>query len=123
MDYDRSPQPALSSGLRGLCPRCGRGRIFEGFLAVRPKCEVCGLDLAFIDSGDGPAFFVMSIVSVIVVGLAMWVEFTFEPSLLVHMALWLPLSVILGLGMVRPAKGLMIALQFRHKAEEGRLQL
>lgn len=121
LDYDRSRPPALSTGLRGRCPRCGRGHIFKGFLSLQPRCEACGLNLAFIDSGDGPAFFVMSFVGIVVVALAMWVEFTFEPSLAVHMALWIPLSIVLSLILVRPAKGLMIALQFQNKAEEGRL--
>lgn len=122
MDYDRSPPSAFATGLRCMCPRCGRGRLFKGFLKVRPECEACHLDFAFIDSGDGPAFFVMSIVGVVVVGLAMWVEFTFEPPIWLHMLLWLPLTFVLSLAMVRPAKGLMIAVQFASKAEEGRSQ-
>ena len=122
MDYDRSPPPPVSTGLRGRCPRCGQGRLFSGFLAVRPSCESCGLDFAFADSGDGPAFFVMSIVGIVVVALALWTEFTYEPPLWVHAALWLPLSTILSLGMVRPLKGLMVAVQYANKAEEGRWQ-
>lgn len=122
MEYDRSlPSPA-STGLRGLCPRCGRGRLFAGFLALKPRCEVCGLDFAFADSGDGPAFFVMSIVGFVVVALAMYVEFAYEPPLWVHAALWLPVVLGLSLALVRPAKGLLIALQYRHRAEEGRLK-
>jgi uncharacterized protein (DUF983 family) len=123
VDFDRVPQPALSTGLRCLCPRCGRGRLFQGFLTLRPACESCGLDFRFIDSGDGPAFFVMSIVGIVIVALAMWVEFAFEPPIYVHMLLWLPLTVLLSVAMVRPAKGLMVALQYKHKAEEGRLRL
>jgi uncharacterized protein (DUF983 family) len=122
VDYDRSPPPPVSTGLRGRCPRCGQGRLFSGFLAVRPSCESCGLDFAFADSGDGPAFFVMSIVGIVVVALALWTEFTYEPPLWVHAALWLPLSTILSLGMVRPLKGLMVAVQYANKAEEGRWQ-
>lgn len=121
-DYDRSPPPPIGTGLRGRCPRCGRGHLFRGYLKTRPACEVCGLDFTFIDSGDGPAFFVMTIVGIIVVGLAMWVEFTFEPPIWLHMLLWVPLTLILSLGMVRPAKGLMIALQFHNKAEEGHIR-
>lgn len=83
---------------------------------------MCGLDFAFADSGDGPAFFVMTFVGMVVVALAMWVEFTFEPSLWVHAALWLPLTAILSLLLVRPSKGLLIGLQYRNKAEQGRLK-
>ena len=46
------------SALRGLacrCPRCGNGKLYAGFLTLRPNCEACGLDYAFIDAGDGPA--------------------------------------------------------------------
>lgn len=116
-----APSPVLA-GLKGCCPRCGKGHMFQGFLKVRPKCEVCGLDLAFADSGDGPAFFVMSIVGLVVVGLALWVEFTYEPPIWLHIVMWFLLTGLLSLLLVRPSKGLMIALQYHHKAEEGRLQ-
>ena len=56
------PQPA-SVGWRGRCPRCGEGRLFDGFLTVAPRCANCGLDFSFADSGDGPAVFIMMIVS------------------------------------------------------------
>lgn len=96
--------------------------MFKGFLTIRPKCEVCGLDFAFADSGDGPAFFVMSIVGIVVVALALWVEFAFEPPIWLHLTLWFSLTAILSLALVRPLKGLLVALQFHNKAEEGRLQ-
>jgi len=89
---------------------------------LKPCCEVCGLDYAFADSGDGPAFFVMSLVGFIVVALAMWVEFAYEPPLWVHIALWAPLTIVLSLALVRPFKGVLIALQFQHRAAEGRLK-
>ncbi|WP_164045398.1 DUF983 domain-containing protein, partial [Serratia marcescens] len=65
------PAP-IPTGLSGRCPRCGEGHLFKGFLALRPSCEACGLDYAGFDSADGPAFFVMSIVGLVVVGLALW---------------------------------------------------
>jgi uncharacterized protein (DUF983 family) len=118
---DPSAPSPITAGLLGKCPRCGKGHMFQGFLKVRPRCEVCGLDLAFADSGDGPAFFVMSIVGFVVVGLALWVEFTFAPPIWLHLVLWFSLSAILSLGLVRPSKGLLVALQYHHKAEQGRL--
>jgi uncharacterized protein (DUF983 family) len=96
--------------------------MFQGFLKIRPKCEVCGLDLAFADSGDGPAFFVMSIVGIVVVGLALWVEFAYAPPIWLHLVMWFALSGILSMALVRPSKGILVALQYHHKAEEGRFQ-
>ena len=115
------PQP-IPTGLRGRCPRCGEGHMFKGFLAFRPSCEVCGQDFTTFDSADGPAFFVMSIVGVLVVGLALWLELTYEPPIWVHALVAVSLSIGLSLVLVRPMKGMLAALQFRNKAEQGRFR-
>lgn len=109
------------AGLRCRCPRCGEGRLFEGFLKPRAQCESCGLDFAFADSGDGPAVFIMFIAGFLVVGGALFVELRYEPPFWVHAVLWIPAVLIVSLGLLRPLKGLMIALQYANKAEEGRL--
>ena len=114
--------PPIPTGFRGRCPRCGQGHLFAGFLTIRPACEVCGQDFSGFDSADGPAFFVMSIVGLLVVGLALWMELTYEPPIWVHALVALPLSVGLSLVLVRPAKGILAALQFRNKAEQGRFR-
>ena len=116
-----APVPPIQAGLRGRCPRCGEGRLFDGFLTTAPACTNCGLDFSFIDSGDGPAVFIILIVGFIVVGLALWVEVAYMPPLWLHAVLWLPLTLILSIGPLRPLKGMMIAQQYRHKAAEGRL--
>jgi uncharacterized protein (DUF983 family) len=112
----------ISHGLRGRCPRCGEGRLFQGFLTLRPRCEHCGLDFGFADAGDGPAVFVILIGGFIVVFAAMIVEILYQPPYWVHAALWLPLILIVTLAPLRPIKGLLIALQYHHKAAEGRLE-
>ena len=122
MAQDPSAPSPITAGLLGKCPRCGKGHMFQGFLKINPTCEVCGLDLAFADSGDGPAFFVMSIVGFVVVGLALWVEFTYAPPIWLHLVMWFALTAILSLVLVRPSKGVLVALQYHHKAEEGRIQ-
>jgi len=113
---------AIAAGLSCTCPRCGQGRLFAGFLKLQPRCERCGLDYGFADSGDGPAVFVMFLAGAIVVGAALVTEILFKPPYWVHAALWLPLILLVTLGPLRPMKGLMIALQFHHKAAEGRLE-
>ncbi|WP_262296192.1 DUF983 domain-containing protein [Microvirga sesbaniae] len=120
MAHDPSAPSPILTGLKGLCPRCGKGHIFQGYLRVRPQCEVCGLDLAFADTGDGPAFFVMSFVGIVVVALALWVEFAYSPPIWLHLVMWTALSIVLSLILVRPLKGVLVNLQYHHKAEEGR---
>ena len=117
--------PTLSeSALRGIackCPRCGKGRIYSGFLTLRPSCEVCGLDFAFMDSGDGPAIFMIMIAGAIVVGAALIVEVKYQPPFWLYAALWLPLIAATTLLPLRSMKSLLIALQYHHKAAPGRL--
>ena len=124
MTEDRAlypPQNPRSVGLGGRCPRCGEGRVFVGFLKVAPRCAVCGLDLSFADSADGPAVFVILIVGFVVAGAALLTEIAYSPPIWVHLILWLPLVLVLCLGMLRPLKGVLIALQYHHRAEEGRI--
>ena len=122
MAYTQRPSP-IAAGLAGRCPQCGRGRLFQGFLTPRPKCEVCGLDFSFADSGDGPAVFVILFAGFVVVGLALVVEFAYQPPFWLHALLWGPLILLVTLGPLRPFKGVLIALQFHHDAAEGRLDL
>jgi len=117
--------PPLSPALTGLtcrCPRCGRGKLFQGFLNTQPRCEVCGLDYGFIDSGDGPAVFVILLAGFIVVGAALVVEFKYAPPFWLHAVLWGPLILVTTLLPLRLMKGLMIALQYHHKAAEARTE-
>ena len=111
----------IGRGLRGRCPRCGEGRLFQGFLSLRPACEHCGLDYSFADAGDGPAVFVILIGGFIVVFAALITEIMYQPPYWLHAALWLPLILLVTLPPLRLIKGLLIALQYHHKAAEGRL--
>ncbi|MEQ8347156.1 MAG: DUF983 domain-containing protein [Sneathiellaceae bacterium] len=112
------PVSPLAAGLKGRCPRCGEGRLFRGFLDIRDACPACGLDYSKVDSGDGPAVFVIFLVGFVVVALALWLEVAYTPPIWLHMALWLPLIVILSLGLLRPFKATLIALQYRNKASQ-----
>ncbi len=116
------PISPLIAGLMCRCPRCGKGKLFTGFLTLPPCCTVCGLDYAFIDAGDGPAVFIILIAGFVVVGSALLVEAFYQPPFWVHAALWGPLILLTTLGPLRPMKGLLIALQYHHKAAEGRLE-
>ena len=110
------PPPSLiHTALACRCPRCGRGKLYDGLLTVASRCPNCDLDLQAQDAGDGPAVFVVFILGAVVVALAILVEVLFAPPLWVHIVLWTP--VILGgaILMLRPLKAGLIALQYRHR--------
>lgn len=119
---DYPPVEPIRAGLLGHCPRCGHGPLFEGFLAMAPRCNACGLDYGFADAGDGPAAFVILIVGFVVVGLALWTEVSYGPPLWLHFVLWVPLTIALALAALRAIKGVLITLQYANKAAEGRAE-
>lgn len=115
------PVSAIWAGILGHCPACGRGSLFQGYLHPAPSCKVCGLDFSAVDAGDGPAVFVILITGFVVVGAALIVEILYAPPYWLHALIWGPLAILLPLALLRPFKGVLVALQCKHKAAEGRL--
>ncbi|TGS16845.1 DUF983 domain-containing protein [Mesorhizobium sp. M2E.F.Ca.ET.209.01.1.1] len=118
---DYPPLPPLQTGVRGLCPRCGKGRLFQGFLTLRPSCDVCGLDYSFADPADGPAFFVICFASIPTVLLSVWLEVAHQASIWTQLFVTGPFLVATCIPPLRPLKGWLVASQYFYKAEEGRL--
>jgi uncharacterized protein (DUF983 family) len=110
----------LPSALLGRCPRCGKGRLFEGYLKIAPRCGACGLDFAEFDAGDGPAVFVILIVGILVAGGALVLEAEVSPPYWVHAAIWIPTVVVLSVVFLRLAKATLLVLQYKYQAHEGR---
>jgi uncharacterized protein (DUF983 family) len=111
----------VQTAVLGRCPRCGRGSLFNGYLTVAPRCPSCGLDYANFDPGDGPAVFVILIVGFLVAGGALLVEVAFQPPYWVHAVIWLPAILVLTFVFLRLTKSLLVVLQYKHRAGEGKL--
>lgn len=116
------PVSPYAAGLGCKCPRCGQGALFKGYLALRERCEACGLDFAKADPGDGPAVFVIFIVGFIAVALAFILRFVLFAPIAVAFLISGGVAIALILGMIRPLKATLIALQYQHKAAEGRIE-
>lgn len=116
------PVSPYAAGFGGKCPRCGQGDLFKGFLALQANCSVCELDYAKADSGDGPAFFVMSFVSFFAVALAFVARFVWDAPMGVALFVSIGFTVLSTLLLLRPIKATLIALQYANNAEEGRLK-
>lgn len=110
----------MSTGLACKCPRCGKGRLFNGLLDVRDTCLHCDLDMTPHDTGDGGTVFVIMILGAITVILALWMETLLKPPIWVHLLVWIPVISIMSVVMLRPFKGILIGLHYktlRHKYE------
>jgi uncharacterized protein (DUF983 family) len=114
--------PPVNSGLYGCCPRCGAKTLFRTFTAFADKCSACGLDYSKFNVGDGPVVFMTLGIGALIVMLALWVEFSFLPPWWVHALLWIPLTLALVVLSLRFGKGLLLALEYRNRAAEGRLK-
>jgi uncharacterized protein (DUF983 family) len=111
----------LRAALLSRCPRCGKGRLFKNLLERRERCESCGLDYAFVDTGDGPAVFVIFILGCVALGAALVMHLGFGiPQVTTYMLVGV-FTTLLAIGLLRVLKAMLIALQWKHQAEEGRL--
>jgi uncharacterized protein (DUF983 family) len=110
--FEPTMPTALLRGATCRCPNCGEGPLFRKFLKVDDSCNVCGEELYHHRADDMPAYIVMSIVGHIVIGLLLWFETNFAPDIWVHIALWVPLTLALSLGLLQPVKGAIVAMQW-----------
>ena len=111
----------LQVSLGGLCPRCGAKTLFAGFARFAPRCRACALDYSGFNVGDGPAAFLTLGIGALVTGLAIALELTASPPWWLHVLIWLPVTVALVLGSLRYSKAALLALEYRHRAREGRI--
>jgi uncharacterized protein (DUF983 family) len=117
---EAGPHPLLVA-IRGLCPRCGAKSLFRSLTGFAPKCRACGLDLSAFNVGDGPAAFLILVIGALIVGLAITLDLNFSPPWWVHVLLWVPLTTAAVIFSLRVAKALLLALEYRHRAREGRI--
>lgn len=108
----RPTWPAMRRGFLGRCPNCGRGKLFRAFLKVADHCSVCGEALHHQRADDAPAYFVILIVGHIVVPMVLATEVAFSPPYWVHAVIWLPLTIVLAIGLLGPVKGAIVGWQW-----------
>jgi uncharacterized protein (DUF983 family) len=104
------------------CPRCGEGKLFNGFLALAPRCDVCWLDYSFADPADGPAFFVICFTCVPAIALAVSIEVHFPLPWWVHAITSLPVILLFCIPPLRPLKGWLVASQYFYKGRKAALR-
>jgi uncharacterized protein (DUF983 family) len=118
----QSPDSARAA-IKGLCPRCGASGLFAGAVRFSDGCATCALDFGQFNVGDGPAAFLILIVGAIVTFCAVLLQLSAEPPFWVHILLWVPISAVLVVGLLRVAKGALLVLEYRNRAREGRIVL
>jgi uncharacterized protein (DUF983 family) len=109
----RDTGAAMWNGFRCRCPACGDSRLFRGFLKPVETCERCGEDMSGHRSDDLPPYVTIFIVGHVLVPLILWAESSQTSwPIWLHLAIWLPLALILTFGLMQPVKGAVIGMQW-----------
>ncbi len=108
----RDVMRAMLHGLRGRCPSCGKGAMFTSYLKVADRCPSCGEELHHHRADDAPPYFTILIVGHIIVGGVLSFERAFAPPSWVHLAIWLPATLISSLLLLPRVKGALVGLQW-----------
>jgi uncharacterized protein (DUF983 family) len=103
---------ALLRGVRSRCPRCGEGLLFRKWLKPRERCPVCTMDLTPQRADDLPAYIAMIVTGHLMAPLIIMLSADFGMSPVAMIAILVPLAVAMMLGMLQPAKGGVIAVQW-----------
>jgi uncharacterized protein (DUF983 family) len=111
------PMPPLGTALgRGLlcrCPSCGQTPIFHGYITVVPACTNCGAPLGSARADDAPPYFTILVTGHIVIPLMLFMQRDYDPSTLTLSLVFVPLTIALVLGLLRPIKGATVGLMLR----------
>ena len=103
---------SLWRGVRGRCLRCGRGRLFCAFLTVDDQCSVCRLDFTAHRADDLPTYLVIVIVGHVLASVILWIEVDYAPSLAFRLGVYLPITALASITLLRPVKGAVVALRW-----------
>lgn len=107
----------IIAGLRGRCPECGEGRIFAKTLDI-DRCGVCGLDLRESNPGDGLSTLVFLVVGGVGCAGIVWSEVALKWPIWLLIVVWPAAIGILSILLLKPFKGVMVALLYRTQASE-----
>jgi uncharacterized protein (DUF983 family) len=100
----------MARGFNGRCPSCGQGRLFNGFLRVVAQCEHCRAPLGLARADDAPPYFTILIVGHIVIPAMLIMQKNWDPPMWLLAVIFLPLTLVLSLGLLRPIKGATVGL-------------
>ncbi|MGB7405556.1 MAG: DUF983 domain-containing protein [Pacificimonas sp.] len=122
-DAPETQKPEISplAALAGKCPRCRDGGLYRQLVVIRDACPVCALDLTRFNVGDGATVFLIFLLNIVGLVGAVMFEFAVSPPYWVHVVIWPPILFVLTILGLRAAKGLLLALEYRHSGGQGGL--
>ncbi|WBU59645.1 DUF983 domain-containing protein [Paracoccus albus] len=118
MSEERDRKTAIWRGTFNRCPNCGEGRLFTGYLQVVPECGHCHEPLGTYRAADGPAFFTMTIVMLLLIPAIGFGWVLFKPDPLTFFVVLTVLISVLTLVLLRFVKGAFVAYLWAHNERD-----
>jgi uncharacterized protein (DUF983 family) len=105
---------AAARGISCRCPRCGEGRLFGRWLKPEAACAACGQNWSHQRADDFPAYIAILITGHLLAPVMIVLALDFDLAPLTLAMILFPTAITMMLGMLQPAKGGVIALQWWH---------
>lgn len=103
---------AARGGVANTCPRCGEAKLFRKWLKPVDRCPACSLDWSVQRADDFPPYVSIFVTGHLLAPLIIFLTVEVELSIAALFAIIIPLAIVLMLGILQPAKGAIIALQY-----------
>lgn len=103
---------SMRRGFRRVCPKCGEGRLFQGYLKPLPACPACGVDTGRIYTADIAPYFTILIVGHLVVPGLLLSEQLAHPALWIQVLIWPTLALAMTLWFLPRVKGCIMGLMW-----------
>ena len=110
----RSLWEALTRGMFGKCPRCEGASLFRKWLKPVDRCACCGQDWSVHEADDFPPYISIFVTGHLIAPLIIALMLDLELSVMTTGAIVVPVAAAIMLGILQPAKGATIALQWWH---------
>jgi uncharacterized protein (DUF983 family) len=103
---------AALRGARNRCPRCHEAKLFLRFLKPIQSCPDCGQDWTHQSADDFPAYLSILLTGHLMAPLVIVLVKNTDLPMPALVAIILPLTMILMINLLQPAKGAIIAAQW-----------
>ena len=109
---ERPLGPALRNGWREKCPRCGSGKLFDGYLEVRDGCDFCGQDFTHHRADDAPSWLTIIIIGHLIAPILLATYQVVDLPVWAHVVIWPTLAMVGVILLLQRVKGGVIAFQW-----------
>ena len=101
-----------------VCPKCGIGKVFFGYLSINIECNNCDEKLSIYRTDDFGPWLSIVLGGHIIIPLVLLLEKTIAPALWIQAILWIPLTLVTVLVLLPISKSICLAIMWNLKMND-----